>query len=107
MTVLNEQLLNKAMDIASEYAEDYIKENGESPVNCGFAWVLAKNVRGNKAKLLKEYGFRKAYSEPGLILWNPSMSATQDMSAKFVGAQKYAEIVAEAGIDIEAHCRYD
>ena len=92
---------------AARRTEDYIEMNGENPMGCGFAWVTVKGARGNKAKLLKEFGFKKSYDGPGLRLWNPSNNMTQDMDAKMAGAEAYASLLRECGLNAEAHCRLD
>lgn len=107
MKVLGDVLLTVAGRKAARRTEDYIDLNGENPMGCGFAWVVVKGARGNKAKLLKEYGFKKRYDGPGLSLWNPSGNMTQDMDAKMVGAEAYAEMLRETGLDAEACCRLD
>ena len=92
---------------AAEATANYIEQNGENPFGCGFAWVVVKGARGKKADLLKSYGFKKRYDGPGLSLWNPSGSYTQDMDAKYEGAQICASILRDAGFDAEAYCRLD
>lgn len=92
---------------ASEATNNYIRENGEQPFNCGFAWVVVRGVRGKKADVLKSAGFKKRYDGPGLSLWNPSGSFTQDMSAKMAGASEFANALSEVGIDACAQCRLD
>lgn len=92
---------------ASAATKQYIRENGEHPFNCGFAWVVVKGVRGKKADILKSYGFKKRYDGPGLSLWNPSESYTQDMTAKMVGAEVFAKELRGMGLNAEAYCRLD
>lgn len=92
---------------AARTTDMYLFENGENPMGCGFAWVVVKGVRGNKAQMLKDAGFKKRYDGPGLSLWNPSENMTQDMDAKYAGAQAYAEALREMGIDATAYCRLD
>lgn len=107
MKLLNSLNLTLAQRKAARTTEDYILDNGENPFGCGFAWVVVKGARGKKAEMLKEFGFEKRYDGPGLSLWNPSGSYTQDMDAKYVGAQVYAEQLREMGIDAYASCRLD
>ena len=98
-----------AAEAEAEFATNkYLQEVGEHPFNCGFAWVEAK-VRGNSkvGKMLKERGFKKPYVGTGLSLWNPSNSFTQDMSAKQAGAEAYAKVLRDAGIEIEVRSRLD
>ena len=84
------QLATRNATIATE---DYIKQNGEHPFNCGFAWVECYE-KGN-TKLGKSFiaqGFKKSYTG-GYQLWNPSNSHTQDMSAKMAGTKAYVDTV--------------
>lgn len=106
-TKVTEMALTIAQRRAARNTDMYIEKNGEHPFNCGFAWVVVKGARGNNAKLLKEFGFKKRYDGPGLSLWNPSMNMTQDMSAKMAGAEKYAETLRDMGLNAEACCRLD
>ena len=96
-----------ARNAAGESTHQYIREYGEHPFNCGFAWVNVKGVRGKALNILKEFGFKKSYVGSGHSLWDPSQSFTQDMSAKMAGAEVYAEMLREIGIDAEAQCRLD
>lgn len=104
LTAMNMTVAQAKAQLATK---DYILENGEHPFNCGFAWVVVKGARGNKAKMLKEFGFSKRYDGPGLSLWNPSNHHTQDMSAKMAGAEVFAKELREMGINAEAYCRLD
>lgn len=92
---------------AAEATADYIEQTGENPSACGFAWVVVKGARGKKAEILKRYGFKKRYDGPGLSLWNPSGNITQDMDAKYYGAQIFAAILRSEGFDVKARCRLD
>ena len=92
---------------AANATAEFLENNGENPFGCGFAWVVVKGARGKKAAFLKQYGFKKRYDGPGLSLWNPSGNYTQDMDAKYAGAQACASILREAGFDANAYCRLD
>lgn len=92
---------------AERAVENYLETHGENPINCGYAWVKVSGARGNKAKHLKEMGFKKPYDGTGLTLWNPSESSTQDMSAKMAGAVVYAQYLQSRGFDAVALCRLD
>jgi hypothetical protein len=96
-----------AFEKAALATSDYIAENGEHPFNCGFAWVVVKGARGKKAEMLKNYGFKKRYDGPGLSIWNPSKSFTQDMSAKMAGATVLADELSAMGFDAIAYQRLD
>ena len=104
---INQLICVVAKRKAERAVENYLETHGESPINCGFAWVKVSGARGNKAKDLKEMGFEKPYTGTGLTLWNPSESATQDMSAKMAGAEVYAKYLRSHGFDAKALCRLD
>jgi len=96
-----------ARNEAGKVTYQHIREYGENPMGCGFAWVKVKGVRGKVLNILKEFGFKKGYDGPGFSLWNPSQSFTQDMDAKYAGAEVYAKMLREIGLDAEAQCRLD
>lgn len=107
MKLLDSLNLTLAQRKAARATDMHIFDNGENPMGCGFAWVVVKGVRGKKAELLKEFGFKKRYDGPGLSRWNPSASITQDMDAKYEGAKVYAATLREMGLDATAYCRLD
>jgi hypothetical protein len=99
--------LSTARNEAGTATYQHIREYGENPMGCGFAWVKVEGVRGKVLNTLKQFGFKKGYDGPGFILWNPSQSFTQDMDAKLVGAEVYAQMLRKIGINAEAQCRLD
>lgn len=106
MNITKTDLL-KAFAMAHDASSQYWANVGESPINCGFAWVTVKNCRGKKLELLKEFGFKRSYTGSGFTLWNPSESLTQDMSVKMAGAEAFASELRKFGINAEANCRLD
>ena len=106
--MITQSTIAKAEMMAEAATQKYLKEFGEAPFNCGFAWLEAK-VRGNSkvGKILKEAGFDKSYTSSGLRLWNPSKSFVQDMSAKEAGAIAYAKVLEEAGVQVVVRTRLD
>lgn len=110
MTIKQDMLiatLFAARNEADKATTNYIREYGENPMGCGFAWVNVKGVRGKALNILKEFGFKKSYVGTGHSLWNPSQNFTQDMDAKYTGAEVYAKMLREIGVDAEAQCRLD
>lgn len=111
MNVTEQVAFAKKLDAAKLAAQkataEYIAKYGENPLGCGFAWVEVKNIRGKKLDYLKTYGFKKKYVGTGFSLWNPSGNYTQDMDAKYIGAQVYAEELNKMGIPAYAGCRLD
>ena len=99
--------LKTAQEAAAVATSGYIKENGENPMGCGFAWVEVSKVYGKKLAFLKANGFKKKYDGPGFSFWNPSKNITQDMDAKYAGAVVYAEELNKMGIPAYAGCRLD
>lgn len=92
---------------ARKATAQYIAEQGENPMGCGFAWVEVSGIRGHKLNLLKEFGFKKKYVGAGHSMWNPSGNYTQDMDAKYIGAQVFAEQLQKMDIPAYAGCRLD
>lgn len=99
---------------AHEAATSAIKGRKESPVNCGFAWVIIggntslarhcrKMLKANKKSL--DYGY-KDY----LRGWRFSMPGTyhgQDMDVKLAGARAFAAELTKHGVDAEVAGRND
>ena len=82
-------------------------EYGE-PMYCGFAWVDVKERSNSKlGKALQSIGFRKSYQSGVLQLWDPAQHRGQSMDAKEVGAQAYASVWREYGVDMHMGSRAD
>jgi len=96
-----------ATESARVATNEFLRLRGENSMGCGFAWVIVKGARGKQATALKNIGFRKRYDGPGLSLWNPSGSMTQDMDAKYAGAEACAEVLRKIGYEAYADCRLD
>jgi len=93
----------EAIQAARLATADYIAKNGEHPFNCGFAWVRSSEKGNTKlGKALKNLGFEKNWYN-GYELWNPSGSFTQDMSAKYAGAEAYVNVFKKYIPDIKLY----
>ena len=89
---------NSATQAAAKATEDFLAKHGDRDA-CGFAWVTVYEKGSTKlGRALKAVGFKPAYGG-GLQLWNPSGSWTQCITAKEVGAQAYADVLKQAGIE--------
>lgn len=96
--------LQKAFQNASKLANDYLEENGEGMLNCGFAWVTVSPARGMLVNMLKEqYGVRAGqsycsygYPVAGITVWNPSRTYAQDITAKELGCLGFVEVLEKA-----------
>lgn len=82
-------------------------EYGE-PMYCGFAWVDVK-VRSNSklGKALQTVGFKKSWQGGYLQLWDPAQHRGQSMDCKEVGAQAYAKVFQDYGINMYMGSRAD
>ena len=97
----------EAHNAATTATDKYLRETGEHPFNCGFAWVTIKPARGAMVTFLKKSNIgRKAYGG-GYQIWNPSSSFTQDMSAKAAGAGEFARVLNKYGITANMGTRMD
>ena len=84
----------------------HLRNHGED-YYCGFAWVQVSEKASTKlGRALKSIGFTKAYGG-GLQLWNPSGTMSQSMTLKEVGAQAYADVLSDFGIDAYMRSRAD
>ena len=103
----NIESIHSTAKAAAEKAEaDFRARHGE-PGYCGFAWVVVREKASTKlGRALKTVGFRKEYGG-GLSIWNPGGSFTQSMDIKEAGAQAYAEVLRQHGIDAYMSSRAD
>ena len=78
------------------------------PMYCGFAWVDVK-VRSNSklGKALQAVGFKKSWQGGILQLWDPAQHRGQSMDCKEAGAEAYAEVFRNYGIQMYAGSRAD
>ena len=101
-----ESICNTAKSAAERAEADFRAKHGE-PGYCGFAWVKVSEKASTKlGRALKTVGFRKSYNG-GLDLWNPGGSFTQSMDIKEAGAEAYAEVLRQHGINAYACSRAD
>lgn len=101
-----ESIHNTATSAAQRAEAEFRDRHGE-PGYCGFAWVKVSEKASTKlGRALKTVGFRKSYNG-GLDLWNPGGSGTQSMDIKEAGAEAYAEVLREFGINAYACSRAD
>ena len=104
---MNLQILHDAATAAAKNAMiQHLSKHGED-FYCGFAWVQVREKASTKlGRALKSIGFTKAYGG-GLQLWNPSGTMSQSMTLKEVGAQAYADVLSDFGIDASLRSRAD
>ena len=78
------------------------------PMYCGFAWVDIK-VRSNSklGKALQSVGFRKSWQGGILQLWDPAQHRGQSMDCKEAGAQAYAAVWKNYGVNMTWGSRAD
>jgi len=101
-----ESICNTAQVAAQKAETDFRARHGE-PGYCGFAWVVVREKASTKlGRALKTVGFRKEYGG-GLSIWNPGGSFTQSMDIKEAGAEAYAQVLREHGIDAYMSSRAD
>jgi len=92
---------------AAQRAEAEFRARHGEPGYCGFAWVVVREKGNTKVgRALKSVGFKPAYGG-GLSLWNPGGSFTQSMDIKETGAEAYAKVLREHGLDAYMGSRAD
>ena len=104
---MNLQVLHDAATAAAKrVTAQHLAEHGED-FYCGFAWVQISEKASTKlGRALKSIGFTKAYGG-GLQLWNPSGTFSQSMFLKEIGAQAYADVLKNSGINAYVGSRPD
>ncbi len=100
-------LLHAANQAAIEATFKHLRENPDQWYPCGFAWVIIKPARGPFIKYLKEQHVGQAAYGGGWSIWNPSGHPTQWMDAKMAGAEAFAKVLREKGINAIADQRMD
>jgi len=104
------QIHQQAEAAAQAAAEKFFREKlgGRDQYACGFAWVSVHNVRSNSkvGRALQAVGFRRAYGG-GLQLWNPSKFGCQNVDTLEHGAEAYATVLKQHGIEAYAGSRLD
>ena len=82
-------------------------EYGE-PMYCGFAWVDVKERSNSKlGKALQSVGFKKSWQSGVLQLWDPAQHRGQSMDCKEVGANAYAQVWRDYGVNMHMGSRAD
>jgi hypothetical protein len=102
----------QATQAAQQAAKDYFvnKLGCVDKFACGFAWVrIEQNIRAN-SKLGKELlalGFDKGYTSKRFELWNPSRMPVQNVDTLEAGANAYAKVLRDNGIEAYGCSRLD
>ena len=101
-----ESVHNTASAAAAKATANWISAHGDRDC-CGFAWVTVREKGSTKlGRALKSVGFKPAYGG-GLQLWNPSGNSTQSITAKEEGADAYAKVLKQYGVDAYSGSRMD
>ena len=103
-----DQVMQDARKAAEQAELAFVLKHGE-PAYCGFAWVdvLVDRTNSKQAKELIRLGFKKSYRPRCLTLWNPGGSPTQSMDVKETGAQAFAKVLQQAGVNAYMGSRAD
>lgn len=96
-----------ARGAAEAATREFLNKNGDRDC-CGFAWITVFEKGNTKlGRALLRNGFSKAYGG-GLQMWNPSGHYTQSITAKEVGAEAAAAVLAaRLGVKAYAGSRMD
>lgn len=100
-------ILTEAHSAAVAATAATVNANPDQWYPCGFAWVRIRPARGAFVNFLKEVGAGYTSEEGGYVVYNPSNNVTQRMDAKMVGAEAFAKVLRDAGINARAECRMD
>lgn len=104
----NAQLIyTEAKHAAIAATNQYMRETGEHPFNCGFSKVVIHPARGALVSYLKRENIGGSNYGGGYYVNNPSGHMTQDMSAKYAGSRAFAEVLKKYGVKCYADSRLD
>jgi len=102
-----QRIYTRAQNAASQATADYLAQYGDG-YPCGFAWVNMSQARSRFARWLKNNGHASKGTYKGLTIYNPSGNPTQNIDAKFAGAEAFVAVLKEEGIvDVYASSRLD
>lgn len=97
----------EAQQAAIAATDQYLRETGEHPFNCGFSKVVIRPARGALVTYLKAQGVGNNNYGGGYYVNNPSGNMTQDMSAKYAGSKAFADVLTKYGVKCYADSRLD
>lgn len=102
------EIITKAQQVAAEKTNAYLEKIGGDQYPCGFAWVHIKPARGQFVKVLKDMKLGRTDDYlGGFMIWNPSENSCQNVYAKEVGAQAFAEELRKYGVNANMGSRWD
>lgn len=95
--------------IVAKHAEDLFRSRYGEPMYCGFAWVHIDDARDPFVKYFRsKFPDAGHHGHPkGWDIWNPGGSYTQSMEVKEQGAEAFAKVLRDAGINAYAQSRAD
>jgi hypothetical protein len=100
-------LLHAEAADAAEQAAARAEAEAVSWFPCGFAWVKIRPARGAFVTWLKANDIGRTSYGGGFQIWNPSGYSTQSMEVKLAGAEAYAQVLRDHGINAYAESRMD
>ena len=110
--MIHTEATSAAKAAVAKFLDDWRAKTGGNdygePMYCGFAWVDVK-VRSNSklGKALQAVGFRKSWQGGILQLWDPAQHRGQSMDCKEIGAQAYADVFRNYGVEMYMGSRAD
>lgn len=99
-------IYDKALKAANVAIKAYQDEHGD-PIYCGFAWVAIHPARGAFVNWLKKNDIGSPGYPKGYQIWSPGEYNGQSMDIKEVGAEAFAKVLRENGINAHMSSRAD
>jgi hypothetical protein len=101
-----QEIYTKAVSAAKLAEHEFMQKHGENPY-CGFAWVEVTSARIPFVNWCKKNGVGEKHWKRGWSIWNPAGNGTQSMDVKEQGADAFAKVLREHGINAWACSRAD
>ena len=97
---------DKALYAAKLATDNFLRTHGSADA-CGFAWVIIRPARGAFVNWMKAEGIGSSNYGGGYRVHNPSGSMTQSISAVEAGADEFARVLGDHGINCYSQSRMD
>ena len=106
MTIDYKAIWTEALLAGIEAEAKHIAEYGED-MYCGFGWVEIPNGRSPFVTWCRKNGIGSKHWRKGWYIWRPTQNYSQSMTVNEIGAQAFAEVLNNHGIEAFSASRPD
>lgn len=99
-------IIEEAMKAGQQAEAKHINQYGED-MYCGFGWVEIPNGRSPFVTFCRKNGIGSKHWRKGWYIWRPTQNCSQSMTVNEIGAQAFAEVLNNHGIEAFSASRPD